>query len=1179
MPEPNPQYARTDEQELLPATSALHWDLHVAAHEWDLAEPIVMESAEDFRSTASWRERVQPYAHQVQNLITFCRRLPVTLLADDVGLGKTISAGLILSELIARKRVTRTLVLAPKLLLPQWDEEMTTKFGLRTIAGSASEFDDALESDAQVVVTTYETARNRFEDGANPNAIAALASFDMLILDEAHRLRNLYPDGDVRFAQVVRRLLEERRFRFVLMLTATPMQNRLWDLYSLIDCMTVARGHKNPFGTPAQFERTYCVDHSGRSIRPGTEKRFREILAQYVARTRRDDAKLVFPERTVRLEKADLTPFERDVYAKTERLIGSKKIPKLAAISVLQAMCSSVDALHEQLGNMTAKNPACGALRTEIERSLPTQSAGGAVRFPLGGKIEALRKLIKKLSAARSDWRVVVFTGRRVTQARIVEELLADGYTVGTIRGGDPKGNQESLEGFRENPPTVRVIVSTDAGAEGVNLQSANVLVNIDLPWNPMKVEQRIGRIQRLGSKHGAVEILNIVAKGTFDEHLVGSLMVKLQTIAQTVGDIEAVLESTNLDDEDSFETSIFNLIMRSLLGQDAEAARTQMESSWSEAKSTLAQQERSIDETLGRLDALHSLGARLPDLARSPPTMTARAFVEGALRAERCKVVAVEGDADRFDYVTSAGALIRATYSDAPAPGVRSFAPMHAEFERLCERWIARSHARLHIAHACSETDARTAVETWARQLPLAAELVLETIDAPQSNDAFHGTAVVRWRGSNRHDAYESVVCAKVGAGERVGDHIALTDAAPIPAREIPTAVVRAVSDAIAQDKSIAEFLRFYTERAVEEAARADKARARVVREEYEPVVEQEIVALDGMLFKQFDVRAGFRARGSLLQATFQVASADERGACVHSASGVAMEHCVISGACVPSEWLSASSVSGLRALTHLFKRCEVVGGCILASEGEVSAASGKFVCSRDCAASAVSGLRAHRKEFVQDHATRELLLPTEFEVSDFSTQRYRRGTLRASVVDSTKRGGSDELVACEVSGIPLFLSEGARCAVTNNFVDRRILLHEERDHRLCLASLIAKCPWTARALLKTELRPCALLGLSFDPNALDQQGVLRAISALRDGRVGQARVGAEAFFAARDPVRFKNIKQCTMVDAPATETFLIQLSTAGFLGFRPRLHYALVSQRASGELTLLALSEPQKA
>ena len=96
MPEPNPQYARTDEQELLPATSALHWDLHVAAHEWDLAEPIVMESAEDFRSTASWRERVQPYAHQVQNLITFCRRLPVTLLADDVGLGKTISAGLIL---------------------------------------------------------------------------------------------------------------------------------------------------------------------------------------------------------------------------------------------------------------------------------------------------------------------------------------------------------------------------------------------------------------------------------------------------------------------------------------------------------------------------------------------------------------------------------------------------------------------------------------------------------------------------------------------------------------------------------------------------------------------------------------------------------------------------------------------------------------------------------------------------------------------------------------------------------------------------------------------------------------------------------------------------------------------------------------------------------------------------
>jgi len=105
--------------------------IYRAGLEWDLTDPIVIESAEDFKSTPRWRERLTPYHHQVSNLITFCRRLPVTLLADDVGLGKTISAGLVMSELISRGRLSKTLIVCPKLLCPQWKEELDTKFDIQ----------------------------------------------------------------------------------------------------------------------------------------------------------------------------------------------------------------------------------------------------------------------------------------------------------------------------------------------------------------------------------------------------------------------------------------------------------------------------------------------------------------------------------------------------------------------------------------------------------------------------------------------------------------------------------------------------------------------------------------------------------------------------------------------------------------------------------------------------------------------------------------------------------------------------------------------------------------------------------------------------------------------------------------------------------------------------------------
>ena len=124
------------------------YNVYRAGLEWDLTDPIVIESSDDFKSTPQWRDRLKPYRHQVSNLITFCRRLPVTLLADDVGLGKTISAGLVMSELIVRTRLSKTLIVCPKLLGPQWKQELEEKFDISSVIAIGREL---LSADSEEV--------------------------------------------------------------------------------------------------------------------------------------------------------------------------------------------------------------------------------------------------------------------------------------------------------------------------------------------------------------------------------------------------------------------------------------------------------------------------------------------------------------------------------------------------------------------------------------------------------------------------------------------------------------------------------------------------------------------------------------------------------------------------------------------------------------------------------------------------------------------------------------------------------------------------------------------------------------------------------------------------------------------------------------------------------------------
>ncbi len=207
-----------------------------------------------------------------------------------------------------RRRVSRTLVLCPSILRHQWIEELESKVGIIGRTAVGQELDRELRGRAPVVVTTYESARFRL------NKIAP-TDFDLIILDEAHKLRNLHGTQKAPLiAEQLHRVLERRLFKYVLMLTATPIQNRLWDLYSLIDCLTVAKGHKIPLGTPGQFAAEYIADgQAARNLRPGTQEKFRAALRKYIVRTSRRDAQLSFPDRKVEMFRVTATPVEREL--------------------------------------------------------------------------------------------------------------------------------------------------------------------------------------------------------------------------------------------------------------------------------------------------------------------------------------------------------------------------------------------------------------------------------------------------------------------------------------------------------------------------------------------------------------------------------------------------------------------------------------------------------------------------------------------------------------------------------------------------------------------------------------------------------------------------------------------------------------------------------------------------
>jgi superfamily II DNA or RNA helicase len=1055
------------------------YKLYRAALEWDLTDPIVIETRKDLKSEKRWQNQLQPYHHQVTNLITFCRRLPVTLLADDVGLGKTISAGLVASELISRARVSKILIVCPKLLGPQWQDELKTKFDISAEIAVGKKLITSEPEEVGAVITTYASARLHLDKIPEDR-------FQMLVLDEAHKLRNLYgvdppPQVAVRF----RKALEERRFRYVLMLTATPIQNRLWDLYSLVDLLTVARGHQNPFGSEGMFARKFIADsrEQARQLKADAREEFRSIVYGYMSRVRRGDAKLYFPDRVVQLHRVDPTSAEFELVRVIAKPI--QKLNRLAQISILQALTSSPHALMAQLTTMARNGTVPQDLAAAVCSIVGSMKASA--------KLKGLGTLIDRLMRENPErWRMVVFTGRLETQTTIQAFLEERGLKVGIINGSSGQRNQDTIARFRKNPPGCHIIVSTEAGSEGVNLQVANVLVNYDLPWNPMIVEQRIGRIQRLASEHASVSILNIILRGTFEEHIVGRLMEKLQMASHAIGDIEGLLEAAGIDDDEdsggSFDEKIRQLVLAALAGKDVEKATRQAEQSIIDAKAKLESEEENINRMLGSMDGAEYVGPRAPKLPATVRSMDAREFALAALKSFGAQVTAhapgtylVEEDGGRelISFGESDGGNHRATL----------YAPGSAAFSRLVSKMIATGVHQVEDADRDPSGQADEITRTWVGSFGGTA--LGSKVEGVRR--CFEGKALVRVRATVAHDSYERLVEVCCAPGEHKAHAVRsglykLTDVIE-NAQHLGIDSER-LADAAQRDPGIAEFCRFYIERRAQEAqAAGDDARKRKkLQDEFTPRLELTVVALEGSVHREVTTQAQYRfgdappyvSRLTVVPRTGTLADAPEVGRCEGTGQAAPREclgRCAMTGVEVLRHLLVQSEISGRHALPEHTLRCGLSGKRILMDEAELSAVSGKSVARSLLKTCPLTGKRAESEHFGRCDFTGAEVLNTELAVSDVSGKPYRADQQLRSAV-SSKAGHKDEFLFCHETRQPMMRTEAEQCEVTGKFVRPGVLEACAVSRKTVLPSELERCAVTEGRVLKKLLVTSSVSG-----------------------------------------------------------------------------------------------------
>lgn len=526
---------------------------------------------------------VEHLPHQIETARKVLRHFRSrALLADEVGLGKTIEACLLIREYLLRGLARRILILVPAPLVSQWEEELHTKFGLEfSVAGKGANHGGAefwMRNDRVLSSISLAKARAHFDD-------VTAAHWDLVVVDEAHHCKN----RTTRNWQLVNAL--KRRALFLL--TATPVQNNLLELYNLLTLLEP--GHLK---TESDFKKTYVTRGNPRD--PRNREKLRGLLREVMIRNTRSLVHLDLPPRYAQTMVVHPDPGERDLYHHLDEYLralrgedqdlkrhdengergdgedGDTELPLLKALSdrtpKAPANCSSLN--RRQLSYMlSAAGSHPAALVPMLERIAGEDPVAqsllkNCLRIDVSAKE---RKLIELLEKNRGD-KTLVFANYQATLQRLQAALSRAGIAFSVFSGEQSATEKDrAVEEFRRRVP---VMLCSESGGEGRNLQFANTLINFDLPWNPMRIEQRLGRIHRIGQTR-EVFVFNLCTAGSLEERILHLLDTKIRMFELVVGEVGSILG--NLEGGEEFETVVLDLWMRSHSKRDLDSAFEQL--------------------------------------------------------------------------------------------------------------------------------------------------------------------------------------------------------------------------------------------------------------------------------------------------------------------------------------------------------------------------------------------------------------------------------------------------------------------------------------------------------------------------------------------------------------------------------------------------------------------------
>ncbi|MFH1233374.1 MAG: SNF2-related protein [Patescibacteria group bacterium] len=613
-------------------------DQHAKYFAYELTKRCSSNSLEKLSSTLS-NAQVDLNPHQIEAAL-FAFRSPLSkgaILADEVGLGKTIEAGLVLSQKWAERKRS-ILLIVPSSLRKQWNDELSEKFFLPSIILEAKSFNQYIKDgnlnpfkqEDKIIICSYHFARSK-------SPYIKQTKWDLAVIDEAHRLRNVYKTKNKIAREIKNALVEVPK----ILLTATPLQNSLLELYGLVSIID-----DHVFGDLKSFKANYArvsreqdiyesevglvepkqemfVDLRNR-LKPVCIRTLRRQVLEYINYTERKPITqdYVPTEQEIELYDGMSEYLQRPIlYALpfSQRQLMTLILRKLLASSSF-AIASTLDKLVYRLSQLIADTKAkiplqdgdtagieqnfeafeemsdewiddeekeddkeekeqleltkedivlMGKEKADLEKfrnlaqNIYTNSKGDALLI-------ALKKGFEMTSELGAKKKAIIFTESTITQRYLSETLLADGYKDKIVLFNGSNNDDKSKEIYKnwldKNKDTdkitgsktadiraalieyfrdeAEIMIATEAGAEGVNLQFCSLVINYDLPWNPQRIEQRIGRCHRYGQKHDVVVINFVNRKNAADQRVYELLDQKFKLFKGVFGASDEVLGS-----------------------------------------------------------------------------------------------------------------------------------------------------------------------------------------------------------------------------------------------------------------------------------------------------------------------------------------------------------------------------------------------------------------------------------------------------------------------------------------------------------------------------------------------------------------------------------------------------------------------------------------------------------